>query len=127
MRQRRDHLVGQQLAQHITRRLQRARPERDDSDRRVQVFGQVAALDDRLFARRADAKRANRLLHVLDVALAEVLDVGIERGRQLVAHVGRDNDLVGPRQRGQTRRKIDPVAVHIVFVGDQLGDVDADP
>ena len=127
MRQRRDHLVGQQLAQNISRGLQRARPERDDSDRRAQVFGQVAALDDRLFARRAEPKRANRLLDMLDIALTEVLDVGIERGRQLVAHVGRDDDLVGTGQRHQTRRKVDPVAIHIVLVGNQRADIDADP
>ena len=126
MRQGRDHFISEELAEHIVGRAAARAAGRDHSDRGAQVFGQIAALDYRLFAGRADTERTHRLLHVLDVALAQIFDVGIERRRQLVAHVGRNDDLVRPRERGQAGGQVDTVAVDVVFVGDQRADVHAD-
>ncbi len=104
---------------------QRARAERNHGDRRAQVFSQVAALDHRLLARRTDPKGSYRLLDVLYIALAQILDVGIERRRQLVADIGRDDDLVRSCERRQTSRQIDAMPVDVVLVDYKRADMDS--
>jgi hypothetical protein len=97
MRERRNYLVRDQLAEDVVGRAQRSRPEGNDGYRRAQVVCHVARFDHRPFAGLAEPECPDGLLDMLEITLAQVLDVGIQRWRELVAHIGGHDDLPRPR------------------------------
>jgi hypothetical protein len=74
----------------------------------------------------ADRIDTHRRIEVLEVAVAEILDLGIEAVDEAVAHLGRDDDATRPRQRAQPRRQVHPRAPQLAFFDHHVGHVRAD-
>ena len=96
-RERRDDLVRDHFAEHLVLGLDAARGERDHGDGRPQ-FGHASVLVGSITGKAPGGRpgSAHRLLDVLEVALAQVFHLGVDRGDELIAHLGRDHDLTGP-------------------------------
>ena len=62
---------------------------------------------------------------MLDVARAQVFDVGVQHRNELVANVRRHHDFARTGQRGKPCREVDATPVDIVLVRDKLADVRA--
>ena len=88
-----------------------ARREGHDGDRRRQLVEGSAVCHHRLRAGRADAIGADRLGECrLHVAVAQILDIGVEVGGEAVAHVLGDDDLARAGEAHQPGREIDAAA-----------------
>ena len=79
----------------------------------------------RLRSRRADPVGAHRLGNAADVAVAQILDIGVEAGRQAVAHVLGDHDLARPGQAHEPGREVDAAAEDVVGLDDDVAHLDA--
>ena len=64
---------------------------------------------------------------MLEVALPEILDVGVEIRRELVAHIRRRHDLSRSGEGCEPRGQVDPTAVDVALVDDDVADLDAHP
>jgi hypothetical protein len=120
-----DHLFRQDLAEHALVRSLLASRERYDGYRGQQRAGSGHGRDDRAWARRPDAVSTDRLLDVLYVAFAEVLDLRVQRGSELVTSLRRNDDLARACQGRQPRGQVDAPAVNIATI-DKYG-ADRDP
>ena len=58
---------------------------------------------------------------------AEILDMEVELGSDLVEHRARNADAAGLGQPLEPRRDVDPVTIDIVAIDDDVAHVDSDP
>lgn len=101
--------------------LVRAFDERNDGDRRAQLrHRHGAGLDHGAWSWWADAIGADRLLHVLEIARAQILDIGIKHRGELIADIRGHNDFARPCEARETRGKIDSRTIDIVAVRDHM-------
>ena len=118
-------MVGEHLAQNLVLGFCSASAERDHGDRRPQPAGGADGLNHRAWTRGADPVCAHRIVGRLQVALAQVLDVGIEHRRELVARFGGHHDFAGPGKRREARGEIGVTAVDVLIVGDEFSHLHA--
>ena len=81
----------------------------------------------RTVTRWPDAVGSHGLRHVLEVAFAEILDIGVEIGGELVTNIGRDDDFARARKGKDSCRPADATPVEIVLIDDHVADLDAYP
>ena len=110
---------GMYLAEHQGPRVAAAGGKRDHCDGWFQL-AVGGWLDHWSRPRRPDPVGAHRLGSAFHVALAEILDVSVERWREQIAHVGRDDDFPGTGDRSQARGELEVAPVDTVIVDDQL-------
>ena len=113
-RERIDDAVGEQIADSLVLVVGEQVRERDDCDGRLQ--GGAVAAGRRNAApvqRRAQPVSPNRPVDVLQVAIAEILDVGIEGVAEEVAELGGRNGLTGFRQGADPGCQVDADAVDV--------------
>jgi len=68
----------------------------------------------------------DRLRDVLDLLIAEILEIDLDLVPDLVEDIAGHADAAGVRQSLQARGNVDAVAVDVVAVDDDVADVDAD-
>ena len=100
--------------------------EWNDCDRWPELrHGYWPRLDHRPWSRRTNAIGADGFMHMLEVTSSQVLDIGIQHRRELVANIGRHNNLAWPRQSRKPGSEINICPVDIMFVGEKVPDMSA--
>ena len=115
------------MAEGVVVGVGRHRDEGHDRDRGAQVGGAVGPVRLRpAGAGRVEAKDAQRFVHVLDEAQAEVVNRCVHAVCHVLSHLGRCHGLPRLRQRSQARREVDAVAIHLVRERHHIGHMNAD-
>ena len=125
-RQRRDHLVGERLAQHFVACLAALCGEGDDGDGRPQILRRgITLLNHGRGPDGPNPPHAHWLGDVLEVALTQVFQIGVQPSGQQIVHFGRHGGLARPGQAGDAGRQVDARAVDVDGVDVDLRRVQA--
>lgn len=68
---------------------------------------------------------ANRVGDVLEALLSYIYEFDVHPAANLIVHRGRDTDAAGFTDTLQPRRNVDAVAKNIIWLGDDIVDIDA--
>jgi hypothetical protein len=103
------------------------RGEGDNGQRRKQILVKCSRFDHRLRARWSYAIGSDGLRHMLEVALAKILNVCVQICGEAVAYIRRYDDLAGACQSEDSGCTAHPSPIKISMIDDDIADLDSHP
>ena len=122
-----DQVLGDALGEIVLVRVAAEIDERQDGDGRASQPGNGRAGRDFRRRRHLDREGAQRPVACLHHALAEVEKAELVVVADLLADGGGDGDAARRSHRLEPRGHVDPVAVDVATIGDDVAEIDADP
>ena len=121
----RDDSVGDQFADREMLRLAAASIEGDHGNCCLhRQFVLAPRREDRFASDVAHPVCAHRLVDMLEVARAQVLDVAVRSLGKLIANLRADNGLAWSAETHDPRREVDAMAIDVEFICEEVADVD---
>ena len=120
-----DDFLGEDLADHAAIIADVAGAEGNDGDRRRQLVEGHCRSHQGLRPRRADPVGADRLGNTFDVAVAQILDVGVQAGREAVAHMLGNHDFSRSCQAHEPGGEIYAATEDVVVLDDDVAHLEA--